>query len=87
MPKSSIILAFFQMALEIRVHSLLTAKQLFSLSINPAAVNVSAARCQKCMECLWDNSAKVRGASRPSPMNPLQHLLSWKAFETKKKKE
>lgn len=37
------------------------------------------------MECLWDNGAKVRGASRPSPMNSLQHLLSWKAFETKKK--
>lgn len=87
MPKSGIILAFFQMALEIRVHSLLTAKQLLSLSINPVAVNVSAARCQKCMECLRDNGAKVRDASRPSPMNPLQHFLSWKAFETKKKKK
>jgi len=59
MLKSSIILAFFQLALEIRVHSLLTAKQLLSLSINPVAVNVSAVRCQKCMECLWDNGAKV----------------------------
>lgn len=49
MLKSSIILAFFQMALEIRVHSLLTAKQLLSLSINPVAVNVSAVRCQKCL--------------------------------------
>lgn len=59
MPKSSIILAFFQMALEIRVHSLLTAKQLLSFSINTVAVNVSAVRCQKCMECLRDNGAKV----------------------------
>lgn len=59
MLKSGIILAFFQMALEIRVHSLLTAKQLLSLSINPVAVNVSTVRCQKCMECLWDKCAKI----------------------------
>lgn len=50
MLKSSIVLAFFPMALEIRVHSLLTSKQLISLSVNPVAVNVSVARCQKCME-------------------------------------